>query len=113
MQFALSTIYDGIATFAGTIYLSRSGLDLLRLEKDKAIYHLDDHLETIIEAYSFTDFETKSVFCKEGKTPYEAIIEQVYKNPLNDIRYILPTLRSVRTIWKSYAESESSVKSKL
>lgn len=70
------------------------------LEQERAISGFDGFLEDVMKAYSFTEFEVDSVFNKQALTPYEAIISQVQKNDMNNIGFILPTLRGVREIWK-------------
>jgi hypothetical protein len=93
---------EGLNTFTGSKYFSEEDVRSLRRARDESIEVFVPHLDTILDAYSFTDYETESALCRSDLTPYEAIVETARRNDLNDYRFIQPTLVSVRSVWKKY-----------
>jgi hypothetical protein len=93
---------DGVHTFIGSSFMNDKNVKSLRTARDEAVEAFVPHLDTILNAYSFTDYETDSTLCRSDLTPYEAIVETARCNDLNDYRFIQPTLVSIRSIWKKY-----------
>jgi Acyl-CoA oxidase len=93
---------EGLNTFAGHSFITAEDAAYLRLAQEQAIETFGLHVDTILDAYSFTDYETDSNLCKSDRTPYEAIMDVVRKSPLNDTQFMRPTMISARLLWKKY-----------
>ena len=100
--FSLNTIIEGLSAFAGHGFLSAESIQHLRDCYDTAVDDFVPHTAEIIDALSFTDFETDSVLCRGDRDPYESIDDQSRRSALNDSHAIRPLIIGARSIWKGY-----------
>jgi len=103
-------------SLAAALPLSQSQRKLLRLAEGSAIDLLaDQHLDRIIQAYGFTEYEMDSALARSEKEPYEALFEEGAKRSEMSgagMSHLWPMMVDTRQIWRRI-EEEKAGKSKL
>jgi acyl-CoA oxidase len=97
---------EGLAAFAGQSYLSPAEVSSLRRALEVAVANSAPHIDSLVEALGFTEFELDSVFARGDKTPYEALWEGAKQSELNDNAFIRPSLLYARNLWRKYPSSK-------
>ena len=99
-------------SLANALPLSQSQHRTLRQAKSAAIERLKaDHLETIIDAYGFTEYEMDSALARADMEPYEALLEEGAKRSEmsgNGMSHLWPMMVDTRHMWKRIEEEKAS-----
>lgn len=104
-KFSLTTMLEGLVAFAGSDYLSSSDVSSLRFAHDTAISTFAKHVDAVIEAFGFTQYELNSVFAQSDQTPYEGLLKEAKQSELTDNAFIRPTLLQARSLWKKHGRA--------
>jgi acyl-CoA oxidase len=110
--FALSILQNPHhPSLANALPLSQSQHKSLRLAKSSAIDDLaTNHLDQIIEAYNFTEFELDSAMARSDKTPYEALFEEgAVRSEMsgNGMSHLWPMMVDTRQMWRRIEEEKA------
>ncbi|PGH20094.1 hypothetical protein AJ80_03662 [Polytolypa hystricis UAMH7299] len=103
--FTISTLVNGLSTFAGSDYLSYNDIRSMKEAYQTALVEFEPHVPCILGAFAFTPWETRSSLCPVDKSPYDAIVGHAMGSELNDNRFMRPTILNIRSLWKNQQES--------
>ena len=103
-------------SLSNALPLSQSEHKSLRLAKSAAIQSLTTkHLEDIIQAYGFTEYELDSALARSDKEPYQALFEEgAQRSEMSGsgMSHLWPMMVDTRQMWKRI-EAGKAGKSKL
>ena len=103
-------------SLSNALPLSQAQHRSLRRAKSSAIEDLAaNHLDEIIEAYNFTEFELDSALARSDKEPYEALFEEgAVRSEMsgNGMSHLWPMMVNTRNLWRQI-EAEKAGKPKL
>jgi acyl-CoA oxidase len=97
---------EGLAAFAGQAYLSQADVSSLQRAHEAAIARAAPHIDRLVEALGFTEYELDSAFARGDKTPYEALWQTAKESELNDNAFIRPSLLYARNLWRKFPSSK-------
>lgn len=99
-------------SLAQALPLSPAQQRTLRFALDQAVENLaGEHLDEIIAAYGFVEFELDSALARSDKTPYEALFEEGAKRSEmsgNGMSHLWPMMVDTRQIWKRIKAEQPS-----
>jgi acyl-CoA oxidase len=103
-------------SLAHALPLTQTQHKLLRLAKSAVVEDLAaNYLQSIVEAYGFTEFELDSALARSEKDPYEALFEEgAVRSEMsgNGMSHLWPMMVDTRSIWRKI-EQEKAGKTKL
>ena len=74
---------------------------LLRSAYDSTIENFAmRHVQELIDAYGFTEYEMDSALARADQTPYEALLDGAKASEMNRMQHMWPTLVDTRNTWK-------------
>ena len=98
-------------SLASALPLSQSQWKTLRLAKTAAVDNLaSKHLDQIIDAYGFTEFELDSALARSDKEPYEALFEEgAMRSEMsgNGMSHLWPMMVDTRQLWRKIEEEKA------
>lgn len=104
------------SSLASALPLTQAQHRSLRRAKSSAIEDMaENHLDQIIEAYNFTEFELDSALARSDKEPYQALFEEgAVRSEMsgNGMSHLWPMMVDTRNIWRK-VEEEKAGRSKL
>ncbi|KAK5175464.1 uncharacterized protein LTR77_000603 [Saxophila tyrrhenica] len=115
--FALSILQDPHhASLANALPLTQAQHRTVRLAKASVVDEIaTKHIDGIIEAYGFTEFELDSALARPDKNPYEALFEEgAVRSEMsgNGMSHLWPMMVDTRNMWRRI-EEEKAGKAKL
>ena len=115
--FALSVLQNPHhPSLANALPLSQSQHKSLRLAVSAAIQNLKaHHLDTIMNAYGFTEYELDSALARSDKEPYESLFQEgAVRSEMsgNGMSHLWPIMVDTRQMWRRI-EEEKAGKAKL
>ena len=97
---------EGLAAFAGEDFLSADDVSFLQIAHKNAISEFASHIDVIVEAFGFTEYEVNSVFARADRTPYEGLLNVAKQSALTDNTSVRPLLLEARNLWKRYGRAK-------
>lgn len=98
---------EGLAAFVGHDYLSSNDISNLRRAHETAISRFAGaHVDAVVDALGFTEYELNSVFARSDQTPYEGLLEVAKQSEMTDNTFIRPAMLEARNLWKKYGRAK-------
>jgi hypothetical protein len=92
--------------------LSSEQREMLRqVESEILLDYAPNHVDEIVKAYGFTQYEMHSALARVDKTPYEALLEGAKKSEMSELdwqrREAIPVILEVTNLWRKIEEGET------
>lgn len=106
-QFSLSILIAAHPLLCPPLTLTSAQRASLRSAYDASIQQVaKQHVQTIINAYGFTEFELDSALARSNQTPYEALLEGAMKSEMNHMQHLWPMMVDTRRIWQQMQQGK-------
>lgn len=72
-------------------------------------------MDSVVDAYGFTEYELDSALARTNQTPYEALFEGAERSELSGERmqHLYPLILETRGLWKGFIPKRQSQTSRL